>query len=268
MTTMSLRMGRFLFGFLLIAGTTWPQAGSSSDGTTMILATSETSQAVVWTADGHVQEERPGWFVELSRRAAEQCDAKVEFAFMPWPRALEKVKLGKVSAAFNSSYKPERAEYGVYPRKGGELDEDRASRRYAYYAYVSKTSTDSALLEIADVNGRLIVTERKASIIPELEKRGAELVEAVDFRLMLRIVVGGRVDAAVGIDHDFDAVLEDNPDLAAAVMRVKKPILKKTGYVMFSKLFYQKHSEVVECFWSTSAQLRKTEWFKTLRAAY
>ena len=78
----------------------------------------------------------------------------------------------------------------------------------------------------------------------------------------------GRVDAVVGIDHEVDGVLERHPKLGAALIKVEPPIQKKVGYVMSSKMFYQQNRDLVECFWSTSADLRETEWFKTMRAKY
>ncbi len=71
---------------------------------TMVFATTTSANEKVRTSDGKLPEEKPGWFVELSRRAATACGAKLDFAFMPWPRALQMVERGEVQAAFNSSY--------------------------------------------------------------------------------------------------------------------------------------------------------------------
>ncbi len=177
-------------------------------------------------------------------------------------------RLGKVAAAFNSSYKPARPEYGVYPLKDGKLDESRASKHYVYSAYVAKHSKDSALLISAEVKGRRVVVERKAPIISELEKRGAKIQEVANYVSMLRMAASGRVDAAVGIEGTLDAIIDRHADLAALIQKVETPIQKKFGYMMFSKKFYVDHGLLVECFWTASAKLRETEWFKTRRATY
>ena len=135
----------FVFGFLLFACLAWPQSTYSGEKTTMILATVGPSDIQVKIIDGRISKNKPGWVVELSRRAVMQCDADIEinFIFAPWSRALQLVKYGDVAAAFISSYKVERTEYGVYPLKDGNPDESRAFKRYAYNAYVRKGSTTS-----------------------------------------------------------------------------------------------------------------------------
>ena len=223
----------------------------------MVLATVATSSPRVRLVEGQLDEEHPGWFYELSTRAAGECGLDMSLAFMPWARALELVKRGSAAGAFNSSFKPDRAEYGVYPMKHGKLDEDRASKRYAYFVYTRRDTTDLSLVRNAELRARSIVTERKASIIPTLEKKGAKISEAGSYVTMLRMVAKGRVQGAVGIDHNLDPILDRRPDLAALVQKSRVPVEKKVGYVMFSKRFYAAHREAAECFWNRSAELKR-----------
>ncbi len=113
-----------------------------------------------------------------------------------------------------------------------------------------------------------MAAEREASIIPELKERGASVYEVTSDLTMLRMAANGRVDAAVAIEDNAGPLLEQHPKLAERLTKLQPPIQKSIGYVMFSKIFYKDNRELVECFWSTSAQLRDTEWFKTIRAAY
>lgn len=211
---------------------------------------------------------KPGWFIELSRQSAQECNAKLRFDFIPWARGLLLLEQGEIDAIFNSTYMEQRAEYGVYPTVNGKLDERRASSRYGYYAYVLRESTDQKLLEEAELNKRNILVERAASILPALKRRGARITESVDYMGMLKMVAHQRADAAVGIDATFDALLAASPQLAASLVKVKTPVQLKKGYVMFSKPFYTAHSEVAECFWERSAENRETQWFKDLYQSY
>jgi polar amino acid transport system substrate-binding protein len=247
----------------------WTAQAVAADRVMMVLATVGTATPGVTVVDGKVDEDRPGWFAELSTRAANDCGADLEFAFMPWARALELVKRGDMAAAFNSSYTKERAVYAVYPVKDGELDENRASKFYAYYAYLLKGSLDNSLLDEADVKGRRIVVERNSSIASTLEERGATVLEAASYINMLRMVAAGdRVDAAVGIEHNFDGAVAPYPEVASRILKSRKPVQKKVGYVMFSKVFYEQHGEMVECFWTKSAELKASEWFETVKMRY
>ncbi len=256
-----------LAGFL-IAHSGLPEVASADDRTSIVLATTTSPNERVRIVDGKLPIEKPGWFVELSRRAAEDCGAKAEFAFMPWTRALQMVERGEVQAAFSSSYKAERAEYGVYPLKDGKPDENRYAKRIIYTAYVKRGSDNEKPPEVDKLQGLTVAVERQASIIPELESRGASVYEVANELTMLRMAANGRVDAAVAIEDNAAPILDKHPDIAGLLTQLNPPIQKKVGYVMFSKIFYKDNRDLVECFWSTSAQLRDTQWFEKMRSAY
>ncbi len=240
----------------------------AAENTNMILLTTKISRPEVQLVDGELDVAHPGWSIELSRMAGKDCGADVQFDFMPWARALEKVRLGEAAALFNSSYLDERAEYGEFPRKNGELDKARASRQFYYYAYVRKDTGASGVQDDPNKLTGLFMVERDASVIPYLKERRAQIQESSDFKTMLRMVAGGRAEVAVGIGHYVETVLEENPELAERIVKIEKPLLERTGYIMFSKIFYAEHSSLVECFWSRSAELRVTDWFKAVRALY
>jgi polar amino acid transport system substrate-binding protein len=235
----------------------------------MILATVGLGTPGVNVVDGKFDQEHPGWFAELSKRAASNCGAELSFTFVPWARALELVKRGEASAAFNSSYTKDRTAYAVYPEKDNKPDENRASKFYAYYALISKQSKDQKLIENGEIDGRRIAVERNASIISYLKKRGATVFESASYETMVRMVASGdRVDAAVGIEHNIDGAMELYPEFAPLLRKSEMPVQKKVGFVMFSKIYYKQHKDLVECFWTTSAQLKSTDWFKTIKLSY
>ena len=259
---------QMLCSLLLSLTLCFPLLLQAADGPVMVFATVGNTNKRVRVVEGQLDDARPGWFIELSRKAAVECGAEADFIFMPWARALNMVEQGNVSAAFNSSYKPERANYGVYPMKDGALDESRASKHYVYYAYVAQNSSDQALLDHGDLKGRSVVTERGASVIPELEQRQANVKEVANYLSMLRMVAGGHVDAAIGIGQNLDPLLKHRPDLGALVRRVEVPVQKRIGYVMFSKPYYAEHRDLVECYWTRAAELRESNWFKAMFSSY
>jgi polar amino acid transport system substrate-binding protein len=257
-----------IFGCTLAVLSAGSQIAKANENTTMTFATTDTYRERVRVSEGKLPMENPGWFVELSSRAARQCGANIEFVFLPWARVLQRVESGEIHAAFNSSYKEERTKYGVYPLKAGIPDKSRASKAYAYLAYTRIDSSDVSLTVGENMQGRTIAAERQASIIPELIKRGAEIYETASFETMLRMLANHRVDAVVGIEDNLDGILDQNPELAQVIIKLNPPVVEKIGYVMFSKIYYAGHQELVECFWSSSAQLRDTPWFEQMRASY
>ncbi len=213
-------------------------------------------------------EGKPGWFVEWSRRAGKLCNLEINYVRKPWKRILKGVADGTVSAALNSSYKKERAKYGAYPMVDGKPDKSRAYQNYKYWLYFKNSSVDADLTERSIVQGRSVVTERGASIVDALKKKGANVYETAKYETMLRMVVNERMDAMAVIDYTFDPIIKSNPDYRTQIRRASVPLVEKTGYVMFSKKLYEQHPEPIECFWTKSASLKKTDWFKKMRLSY
>jgi polar amino acid transport system substrate-binding protein len=251
----------FLLLFLFFIS---PEHGNSQERVSMVLGTVGSGPGErINISHGQLLEEHPGWFIELSQRAANKCGADIDFAFMPWARVLKQVENGALAGGFNSSYRPEREAYGKYPMLNGKPDERRASKHYGYYAY-ARHGTDK-LPPLANLS---VVVERGASIIPELKKRGAVIREAASYTSMLRVLAGRRVTLAVGIGRNLDPIIRRDFELSTKVKKLKPALLKKVGYVMFSKKFYASHGSIAECFWETSAQLRETPWFMDLQESY
>jgi len=241
-----------------------PLTAFSQERPTIVLGTvGQGSNERINLVEGQLLDEKPGWFIELSQKAANQCNADIDFTFMPWNRVLKQIEKGALDGGFNSSYKPERTAFGVYPLTNGEPDKARASKYYGYYAY-GRLDAGS----LGDLKGVRVVAERNASIQPELKKRGVIVQEVASYTSMLKMVAGKRVELAVGIGGNLDLILKRNKELSKKVTKLKPALTKKVGYVMFSKQFYKKHPKLAECFWSTSASLRKTGWYMDLRERY
>ena len=85
---------------------------------------------------------------------------------------------------------------------------------------------------------------------------------------MLEMVSSGRADVAVGIEDNFDFIIKNKSEFKTLIQKARVPVKKSIGYVMFSKIFYAKHKELVECFWTQSAALKKTDWFKNMKLTY
>ncbi len=218
--------------------------------------------------DRLLDQKKPGWFIELTRESAKQCGAKASFEIVPWARALTLLKKGEIEGVFDSSYVKSRTKYGVYPLKDSQPDTNRASSKYTLHAYASAKSKDSELRKHSKISGRRVVVERGSAIINELEKRNALVLTSTKYLSMLRMVAAGRVDAAVGVGSRFDGTLAKFPALAEKIKKTDTPIQAEVGYVMFSKPFYAKHTDIAECFWTTSSTLQNTEWFEKVRSAY
>lgn len=218
--------------------------------------------------DGRIDKEKPGWFVELSNRAGLTCDAEIAYVNLPWKRILQRVENGKLSAALNSSYKAERAVYGSYPMADGMPDVSRAHSHYAYHLYALDSSTLDALVDGRGFEDAVIAAEPDSVIIPWLEERGAKIQHMTNYVDTMEFLRGMRVDAVAGIDATFDDLIKTQPAVYNGIVKSEKPLLERSGYIMFSRSVYDEFSETIECFWTESARLKRSTWFAEMRASY
>ncbi|MBG02659.1 MAG: hypothetical protein CMM59_01110 [Rhodospirillaceae bacterium] len=226
-----------------------------------------TDRARINLVDGTLSDKRPGWFVELAVRVGRECGHSVSFHQKPWKRILNEVAAGRLWAATNSSYKVERTAFGEFPTVDGQPDKSRAFSKYEYIAIVRK-GENTEIVRKGIVSGRKYIVERGASIISVLKKGGANIHEMSDYDKMLRLLTKGRADAMAVIACALDDSLERFPDFRDKIERSQVPLLERVGYIMFSKQLYQKHSALIECFWTESAPLMQSTWFQDVKRSY
>lgn len=233
----------------------------------MRLVTTPEFTAELRVDNGQLAQPRPGHRAELMIKAARQCGAEIEFAFVPWQRALLMVKHGDADGAFSSSFSQERAGYAVYPMAGNGPDTAKALKGYSYSLYVLHDSTigwDGTI--VSEPAG--VALERGSAAIALAESLQLPFVEVADNQTMLRMVAGGRIAGAIGITSDMDAVLANIPDLAGIIKKVTPALESKFGYAMVSKPFYAAHGKVTECFWTAIRDIRASAEHKAIVESY
>lgn len=212
--------------------------------------------------------DRPGWLIELFQEVQARTGVKFEYVFVPWDQALRLVRTGAAQAAFNSSYTPERAVYGVYPMRDGKPDPSRATVQYAYALYAHR---DSGITwdgqRIGGLDGPVAV-EKSAAVLAQLKKLGAQTVELPNYEAILSMVSSRRVQALVGIDQIVDAMLTTSADRFADISKVDPPLQRRVGFLMFSKSFCASKGDVCEAVWNAIGEVRQTDAFKAMRASY
>lgn len=228
---------------------TFTSAFASTDKPVITIATTDQSSVRIAGEGPDLDPQKPGWQIELLRLAAKKAGVTFKFQRMPWVQALERVRKGETQAAFNSSFKEDRAVYGVYPMRDGALDEDRATLRYTYWLYTHPKSpvTWNGVAFSGLVNP--IGAERSSAIVPVLKKRGAEVIEVGRYQDILSLMMDGRVDAIAGFEGNVETILQASPGEYRKISRHPVPLLRRTGYLMFSKIFYEQNMPLVERIW-------------------
>lgn len=198
----------------------------------------------------------------------ERANVRFDYVFVPWDQAMRLVRTGAADAAFNSSYKEERAAFGDYPLKDGEPDAARATNEYSYHLYAREGAGITWDGERVSGLDEPAVVEKSAAIIGELDKRNIPYREVADNEAMLSLLVGRRAKAMVGIGQTVDAMIAEEPVRFADLEKLDPPLQYRVGYLMFSKPFCASEPEVCETVWDAIGEVRQTDTFKAIRLSY
>ena len=253
----------FLLAFLVA------QHASAAPETPVIsIITTDQGSARVSGEGPDIAKWRPGWQIELFRLVEKKAGVKFEFRRTTWKDALEQVRNGKADAAFNSSYKPERAVYGVYPTRDGELDPGRGTLNYTYWLYHQDGAPVSWNGVTFDALSKPIAAESSAAIVSILRDHGANVIEADTYAEILRLLETGKVEAIAGFEGNVDVFLQTSPLNFSKVVRHPVPLVRRTGYLMFSKIFYAENAPLAERIWNTIAEVWSSPTAVEIRRSY
>ncbi len=85
---------------------------------------------------------------------------------------------------------------------------------------------------------------------------------------MLGLLLKGRADAVAIIEGALEVSTTRFPKYRQRIEKSQVPLLERVGYIMFSKRLYQEHAATTECFWTESARLMASDWFRDLKQSY
>jgi len=257
-----------LLSLLLAEDPALAQNASQAPVQTLILATVQDSTPAMRSDGQKIIMPRPGYRAELVQQAARQCNATATFTLAPWQRALYLVENNAVDGVFVASYTAERAAYAVYPLKSGSPDPTKAIKGYTYSLFVRVDVPMSWDGRNVGGRDRRVLVERGSAGVGIAKRLGLDPIEIAGTDKMLPMLAEKRAGGIIGIDLNVEAELAKRPDLAASIKELKPPLEAKLGYVIFSKSFYAKQKDLVECFWSALGRIRITPAYLELVKSY
>jgi polar amino acid transport system substrate-binding protein len=204
-------------------------------------------------ATAQVPRDKPGVTIDLFREAARRLNVTLAFDRVPWKRGLFMIETGEADGIFHASYKPERAEFGVYPTlaDGDTPDESRAVffQSYSFYArQEAGVSFDGR--KLSGLGGRAVAVTRGYSIIGELKALGVPFEEERSQTLNLTKLDNGRVAAYAELDNMIAPYLADNGGPFSGIVKLRPAISEKAYYLLFSKTFYKNNTKLADAFWN------------------
>ena len=197
----------------------------------------------------------PGVSVELLQEAAKAAGIEIKFVRMPWVRCLKSLQRGDVDVIFNSSFKEDRLEIGVYPMVGDKADSTRRIATISYALYRLKGSgvafTGTSITGLGDGP---VGASTGYSIIEDLGRLGVKTEEAADTMANFKKLASKRIPAVAAQDVQAAPLLGEFP----TIEKVMPLLVSKDYFVMASHQFYNSRRDVAERLWAKIAEVRET----------
>lgn len=254
---------------LVLTGLAWflsPVSGLAAEPLTVTLAYESTALPPFYLGEGVEIPEQPGVTVELLK-AVDNALAEVRFEFQrkPWKRCLVELGGGHVDAIFPGSFKPERAELGIYPyipgtrstNPPGIPDRGKNLVTLAYHLYArtgSLVAYDGR--KITGLAGSAIGAPLGYSIVEDLEAEGYEMEPFGTTRQNLVKLAMDRITAVAVQPHIADVLIQAEPEIFGSIRRIDPALRSKANYLIFSHQFHEAHPELARLIWETVEQLK------------
>lgn len=197
-----------------------------------------------------VQKNNPGATIEhLQQLVAAVPQLQLKLVRLPWKRCLAALESGDIDAIVGS-FSEERAEFAVFPRRQGQLDERRAfnqhhtclvSRQDAPWQWDGKSLTGIDTLVVARPLGYAPLQS------PMRQKFSMHYT--VSGTMDLDLLEKGRVNAITRLCQIGEFKVSPFDIARRGLKILYPPLYHSTGYLIFSKQFYQRQPELAELVW-------------------
>lgn len=193
---------------------------------------------------------KPGLALDELNQVAKSLGIKINFVRRPWARALTELRNNSVDGVFHASYKPEREEIGVYPKKNGKVDQSRKAMTQGYYYYTRKDSKIAWNGKTLDNFEGSVGAIIGYSIVKDMQALGLDVQQVATQKVNLLKLAKGRIDLVAGIGAMNDFQIQKHPELFNEIVKLQPAIKQKHYYLIFSHAFAQKHKPIMEQIWN------------------
>lgn len=213
-----------------------------------------------------IETKKPGVSIEFVQRLGEELGLQVVIKRLPWKRALElELARGAIDGLFPASYRKDREVFGAFPLKDGKIEDARCMFVSAYCFYKLRASPlawDGRSLRNL---GGPIGASRGYSVVGDLQQMGYAVQESDDLRKDLVRLSLGWLGSVAALEPAGDFLLEGDPKLSHAIVKVQPPISTKHFFLMLSHAFVAANPELAQKLWDKCRELREREYPRILR---
>lgn len=197
-----------------------------------------------------VPADSPGASIEHLQQLVQQVgQVQLKFQRLPWKRCLSQLEEGAVDAVI-ASYRPEREQIGQYPFKQGQPDSSRAFNEHQ--TCLVKRPQDTWTFDGKEVRGiDTLVVGRPLGYAPVLVTGPKQVLMhyTLSGTMDLDLLKAGRLNAVTTLCSIAGKPAVSATILAHGLQVVQPPLYGNTGYLLFSKQFYQRHPAIAEALW-------------------
>ncbi len=211
---------------------------------------------------------KPGITVELLKMLEKKVGVQFQFKRMPWKRCLYVLENGAADATFHASYKPSRAEYGVYPTRDGKLDPSRSIYKNSYVLYARKGSGVSWDGETLSNAQNPIGSQLAYAIADDLRNMGHTVQEEASVKTNLDKLLANRISAYADMETIVDNVLDKLGPRYQAIEKLQPPLKEKEYYLLISKAFASKYPQLTERIWDAIRDIQQTDAYREMLQKY
>ena len=184
----------------------------------------------------------PGSTIEQLQAALKNIpQLKLQLQRKPWLRCLQLLEQNRVDAIV-ANFSESRSSFVVYPMKPENTpDTERAMSRYGS-CLVLRQNDDVGNRSISD----LVFARPLGYLMPGYPEH-ATILPVESQQKAFELVQQGRVDATLTLCEANQMALSH--DVAEGLQIVYPPLHQATGYLVYSKVFYQNHANLASALW-------------------
>ena len=197
-----------------------------------------------------IPKEYPGATIEhLTELTAQVPGLELQLERRPWKRCLAKLQSGDTDAVV-ASYRPEREDIGQYPLKDHKPDPSRAFNEH--HTCLVKKADSPWQWDGHQVSGiDSLVVARPLGYAPLLVvgPKQVTMHYTLSGTMDLELLQAGRIHAVTTLCQIAGQPIISSVISERGLQVLQPPLHSNTGYLLFSKQFYQQHPLQAEALW-------------------
>lgn len=203
---------------------------------------------------------RPGASIEhLRRLSAAIPNLQLQLTRLPWKRCLAALEAGQVDAVI-ASFQPERLALGQYPMQDQQPDPERGFGAHQTCLVSHKDARwywDGR--RFYGVDELIVARPLGYAPLKSPSQQKITMHYTLSGTMDLALLAKGRIHAVTTLCQIAGQAIRSAAIKAQSLKVLYPPLYSNTGYLVFSKQFYQRHPELAAALWQQLVKDKGTD---------